>query len=121
MARTSNGANQSQTGKGELLESASSWDLTDIAFIDESKQHGDFYRVKYDSGQTTPSFAVLTIISKVTEIDLLDLNPLYDSIDGDALDALCTADLSSVSRLTFQYHGCKITIGTDDVVEVIVG
>lgn len=115
------GANKSQTEGGKPSETASGWDLTDTAFIDEFEEQEGFYRVKYDSGKATPSFAVITIVSKVTGIDPLDLDPLYDSIDGDALDALCTTDRYSVSRLTFQYSGCEITVGTDDVLKVVAG
>ena len=121
MERTPIDTDESQTERVESLETASGWDLTDVAFIDEFEEQDGLYRVKYDSDQATPSFAVIAIVSKVTEIDLLEFDPLYDSIDGDALDALCTADRSSVSRLTFQYNGCEITIGTDDVVEVAAG
>lgn len=121
MERTSISADESQTEREELLETASGWDLTDIAFIDEFEEAEGLYRVKYDSSQTRPSFAVITIVSNVTGIDPLELDPLYDSIDGDALDALCTADHSSVSRLTFQYSGCEITVKTDGVVEVVAG
>lgn len=114
-------ADKSQTEGGNPSETASGWDLTDTEFIDEFDEQEGFYRVKYDSGQATPSFAVLTIVSIVTGIDPVELDPLYESIDGDVLDALCTANLSSVSRLTFQYTGCEITIGTDDIVEVVAG
>ena len=91
----------------------------DAAFIDEFEEEEGLYHVKYDSGQATPSFAVIIIISIVTGIDPLELDPLYDSIDGDVLDALCTADHSSVSRVTFHYSGCEITVGTDDVIKVV--
>ena len=86
--------------------------------IDEFEEQEGLYRVKYDSAQATPSFAVITIVSNITGIDPLDLDPLYESIDGDALDALCTA-ISSGSRLTFHYSGYEITVGPDDVVEVV--
>lgn len=119
MNRTPTGAEKSQTERGEPLQRASAWDLTDIAFIDEFEEQEGYYRVKYDSDQATPSFAIITIVSKVAGIDPLELHPLYDSIDGDALDELCTVDFSSVSRLTFQYNGYEITVGTDDVVEVM--
>ncbi|GAA0510740.1 hypothetical protein SAMN04488066_10978 [Halorubrum aquaticum] len=121
MEGTPIGAEESRTERGEPSETASGWDLTDTAFIDEFEEREGLYRVKYDSGQATPSFAVITIVSKITGIDPLELDPLYDSIDGDVLDALCTADLPSVSRLTFEYTGCEITVGTDDVLEVVAG
>ena len=110
-----------QTERTEPLETASGWDLTETPFIDELEEQKGFYRVKYDSDQATSSFAIITIVSKVTGIDPLDLDQLYDCIDGDALDALCTADCDSVTQMTFQYNECEITIGTDGIVEVVAG
>ena len=113
--------NKSQTQRREPLEAASGWDLTDTAFIEEFEEQQRRYRVTYDSGQVTPSVAIISIVSKVTGIDPSELELLHDCIDSDALDALCTADRSSVSRLTFQYNGCEITVGTDGVVVVVAG
>lgn len=106
---------------GRLLETASGRDLTDAAFIDEFDEQEGLYRVKYDSVQATPSLAVITVISNITGMDPLELDPLYECINVDALDALFTADISSVGQLTFQYSGYEITVGTDDVVEVASG
>ena len=119
MERAPTGTENTETVREEPVKTASGWEQTDTAFIDEFDEHEGIYRVKYDSGHASPSFAVITIVSKVTGTDPLELDPLHDSIDGDVLDALCTADRSSVSQLTFQYSGCKITVGTDDTVEVV--
>jgi hypothetical protein len=121
MERTLRGNHESPAEAGRPLETASEWDLTDAAFIDEFDEQEGLYRVKYDSDRATPSFAVITVVSNIVGRDPLELDPLYESVDGDALDALCTADLSSVSRLTFQYSGYEITVGTDDVIEVLTG
>lgn len=106
---------------GEMIDVAieSGSDLTDATFIDEFEEQEGLYRVKYDSVQATPSFAVITIVSDFIGRDPLELDPLCESIDSDALDALFTGVISSVSRLTFQYSGCEITVGTDDIVEVV--
>lgn len=119
MERTLRGDNEPPVEAGQSLETVSGWDLTDATFIDEFDEQEGLYRVKYDSAQATPSFAVITVVSIITGEDSLELDPLYESIDGDALDALCAADRSSVCRLTFQYSGCEITIGTDEIVEVV--
>ena len=121
MERTPIDDDEPQTERRKPLDTASSYDLTDTTFIDEFEEQEGFYRVKYDSDQATPSFAIITIISKITGRDPLELDLLYDSIDGDALDALCTADCYSVTQVTFQYNEYEITIGTDDIVEVVVG
>lgn len=95
--------------------------LTDAAFIDEFDEQDDLHRVKYDSGQTTPSLAVIIIVANITGRNPSELDPLSESINPDAVDALFAADRSSVSQLTFQYSGCEITVGTDGVVEVVGG
>lgn len=121
MERTPTDSDNSRTDNGGSSETASGRDLTDAEFIDEFEEQEGLCRVTYDSGRATPSFAVVTVVSAVTETDPLELDPLYHSVDGDALDALCTADVSSVCRLSFRYNGCEITVGTDDVVEVVAG
>lgn len=103
------------------LEMASQWDLTDAAFSYEFDEQRRLYRVTYDPDQAPPSLAVITAVSKLSGKDPLELESLYTSVDPDALDALFTGDPSSVSRLTFQYSGYEITVGHDDVVEVLAG
>lgn len=121
MERTLESGDGPPAEAGQPLETASGRGLTDAAFIDEFDEQEGLYRVKYDSVQATPSLAVITVVSNITGRDPSELDPLYESIDADALDALFTADMSSVSQLTFQYSGYEITVGTDDVVEVVSG
>lgn len=99
--------------------SPAGWSPTDAAFVDGFDEQDGRYRLTYDSTLATPSVAVVTAVSTVVGVAPLELDPLYESIDGDALDALFSPDCASGSRLTFQYSGCEITVGTDDVVEVI--
>lgn len=119
MERTPIDTDTLHTEGAHLSETASGWNLTDHAFIDELVEQEGLYRVKYDPARATPSFAVITVVSKITERDPLELDPISESIDGDALNALCTADSSSGFRLTFPYCGCEITIRADDVFEVV--
>lgn len=119
MERTLGGGDGLHAEAGQPLATASDWDLTDAEFTYDFDEQEDLYRVTYDSGQASPTLAVLTVVSNITGIDPLELDPLSESIDTDALDAQFTADVSSVSRLTFQYSGCEITVGTDDVIEVV--
>lgn len=118
MERTSRSADELPAELGRPVETAFDWSLMDVAFVDEFDEQEGRCRVKYDSIQMTPSLAVIVVVSNITGRDPLELDPLYDSIDSDALDALFTADMSSVSQVTFQYSGCEITVGSDDVVGV---
>lgn len=49
--------------------------------------------------------------------DPLDLEPLYEVIDPDALDALYRQDgigrLKSPDRIEFTYAGCEVVVGWD--------
>lgn len=50
------------------------------------------------------------------------LQPLYESIDPDALDALFRTTSSGIVRsegtITFSYDGCEVTVDGDEVVRV---
>ncbi|WP_299331457.1 HalOD1 output domain-containing protein [Haloplanus sp.] len=96
-------------------------ELTDAAFVDGFDERDGQYRLTYDATRAAPSFAVVSVVSTVTGVDPLELDPLYESIDGDALDALFPADCPSGNRVTFQYSGCEITVRSGDVIEVTPG
>ncbi|SIR65578.1 HalOD1 output domain-containing protein [Natronorubrum thiooxidans] len=63
-----------------------------------------------------PSMAVVDLVAAVTDTDPLALAPLYDAIDPDALDSLCTPD-ACVSSLEFEYEGYTVVVeqSGDDV------
>lgn len=73
---------------------------------------------------TSPITQVVTTVADAANVDPLDLPPLYDSLDGDALNTL-TQD-SAVKggaslTLTFRYAGFKVTVESEneDDIEVI--
>ncbi|WP_225336026.1 HalOD1 output domain-containing protein [Halomicrobium urmianum] len=63
-------------------------------------------------GSTTSlSRAVIDRIAEAENTDPLDLDPLYEVIDPDALDALPSRideDQQSNCRVSFTYHGHKV-------------
>lgn len=121
MGRTSGAGTESATEAEHSFETAFGWDLTGDSFIEEFDQRKEGYRVRYDSVRASPSIAVSTIVSNVAGMDPSELDPLYERIDGDALDTASTAEDSSVSRLICQYDGYEITVGPDDVIEGVAG
>lgn len=120
MERTLRG-DEPQAEAGHPSETRADRDLTDAAFIDEFDEQDSLHRAQYDSGQATPSFTVITVVSKIIGKDPWELDPLQGSIDADALDALFGADRSSEGQLTFQYNGFEITVRTGGVIEVVAG
>lgn len=119
MERTLRGDEDRTVEAGHPADIGAEWELTDAAFIDEFAEQEGLHRVKYDSRQGSPSFTVITLVSKITGKNPLKLDTLHESIDVEALDALFAADGSSVGQLTFRYSGCEITVRTGGVVEMV--
>lgn len=85
-----------------------------------------------DTGYTTTfdpsagdqaSAAVVTAVAAFTGTEPSDLAPLYDVVEPDALDSLCThADRvggESVHRLWFPYEGVDVCVHSDGQVRVL--
>ena len=73
------------------------------------------------SHETDPTFAVLEAVSSATGTDELELPPLYDIVDPDALDALFDgADPSPSEALSvsFSYVGFDVEIESGPAITV---
>lgn len=62
----------------------------------------------------TVSERLIYRVATYTDTDPLDLPPLYDTIDPDALDD-CIEDLESVG-LSFLYAGVAVTVDSDGAI-----
>lgn len=63
-----------------------------------------------DSAET-PVFAVVSAVSEITNVDALELPPLHDAIDAEALNDLFTSRPEPGDvRVTFQYAGCDVVV-----------
>jgi hypothetical protein len=56
--------------------------------------------------------AVIDLVARVEDTDPVALEPLYDAIDPDVLDAL--PDSEGFDSLAFDYHGYSITVSADE-------
>ena len=67
------------------------------------------------------SEAVVNAVGAVTGTDPLRLEPLYNVIDPDALDSLCTHARSPAEahQLRFSYEGFDVDVRTDGRVRVL--
>lgn len=54
---------------------------------------------------------ILTAVAEEKQCMKLDLPPLYDVTDPDALEKVLQG--TGVSKLTFSYHGCSVSIVRD--------
>lgn len=65
---------------------------------------------------------VVHAVARARDVDPLELDPLYDTVDPDALDKLfgtSTASDSTVhGRIVFGVAGCEVTVYSDGSVDV---
>ncbi|MFC4548810.1 HalOD1 output domain-containing protein [Halorussus sp. GCM10023401] len=52
------------------------------------QQDSETYRFEFDQDTTSASMAVVAALSEVIDRDLVELDPLHDIVDTDALDEL---------------------------------
>lgn len=73
----------------------------------------------------TGDFLITNIVTAVAEtrgVDPLDLPPLYDAINSDALERMFSSPITpappSPSHVRFTYEGCEVVVHTDGEVSV---
>lgn len=59
-----------------------------------------------------PSEAVVRAVAALTEMPILDLDPLYEVIDPEHVDGIFTTDESRSQHveLSFEFNGCTVTL-----------
>lgn len=76
-------------------------------------------RAHFDWSSTTPAEAVVQTVAVAADRDPAALEPLYDAVDPDALNALVRGDgkLTDSVTVTFVYADRQVTVhGTGEVV-----
>lgn len=61
--------------------------------------------------EETPSNRIIDAVAERTDNDAVDLPPLYDTVDPDALDSL--VECMDNGTITFTYAGLDITVTHD--------
>lgn len=78
--------------------------------------------IEESSLEESVSETVVSAVAEVTDTDPLSLEPLYTTIDPDALNALLERDQRrfdrSLTRVEFSYCGCDIVVTADGGVRV---
>lgn len=65
---------------------------------------------------------IVDAVAAATNADALELPPIYDAVDPEALDVLCrhaTGTHESI-RVEFEFAGCTVLVEARECVEVIV-
>ena len=81
----------------------------------------DVYRATFESATVEPTVAVVQTMAAAEETDPTDLEPLYDAIDPQALDRICSEGVPARDgdrTVEFTYHGRRVAVRSRGAVEI---
>lgn len=80
-------------------------------------------RDKFDWTDISPSLAVIETIAEAADCDPIKLEPLFETIDPDALDRVMRGNGTDPHErnltVSFLYNGYEVTVQSKGVVELI--
>lgn len=80
------------------------------------------YRGTFDSATVAPTVAVVEAMAAVQGTDPTDLRPIYDAIDPQGLDRICTESVPPEREghrvVEFTYDGHRVTVESVGVIEI---
>lgn len=91
---------------------------TDDRWPEELSRGGEIYETEIDDRE--PSEAVLDVISAIHDVEPANLTPLYEAIDPDALDSLCSNEnLGAYPTVRFKYEGLIVTVSASNTITAV--
>ncbi len=67
----------------------------------------------------TVTATVVDLLASITGNGKTELDPLYGTIDPDALEAVCDSFAGESNRVSFVHAGCKVTVRADGTVTAV--
>jgi len=71
-----------------------------------------------DYHRDSPSLRVVEALADATDTDPLELEPLYNVVDPEALDRLFRTDSGVPASVRFEYDGHTVEVGSDGSVSI---
>ncbi|RZH68779.1 HalOD1 output domain-containing protein [Natrinema altunense] len=88
---------------------------------DPSRRDSDFVTT-FEPADERPSTAVVTAVAVFRDVPPIELSPLYDAVDPDALDAVVEhaqrVDEGGTHRVWFTYEGAEVGVRSDGEIRV---
>lgn len=82
-------------------------------------------QTEFDWTDVEPSTAIIELIAEATDCDPIDLEPLYESVDPDALDRLVRGNgvdpHDQRLSVSFSFDGHAVAVRSSGVVELYEG
>lgn len=84
----------------------------------EYRPEADVHRAFYDAGTVRPSTVIIVVVSAVEDADPLDIEPIYSSVDLDALDMLLDTHARSdeTTLVRFSVQGRDVTVSSQGAI-----
>ena len=86
-----------------------------------NKSDADTISLEYEWDDHEPSTAVIEAIAATTGTDEIDLDPLYETVDPDALDAVVAGRSNQMTDpvvVTFNYNGYRVVVNDGGRIEL---
>ena len=82
------------------------------------QRDSETYRFEFDQDTTSASMAVVAALSEVIDRDLVELDPLHDIVDADALDELVRVREPTDGEISVRFTVAEyaITVYSDSIV-----
>lgn len=71
-----------------------------------------------DHHNDSPSLRVIDALATTTGTDPLELDPLYEAVDPEALDKLFQDDSGAFAVVSFEYEGHSVEVRGDGTISV---
>ncbi|QSG03303.1 HalOD1 output domain-containing protein [Natranaeroarchaeum sulfidigenes] len=81
----------------------------------ERNEHS--FVVDHDRPERTAT-VLIDVVASLRDVDQTTLEPLYNTVDPEALGSLCTSTDCSL-RISFQYEGYAVTISGDGRIKLV--
>lgn len=75
------------------------------------------YRARYDRSEPATT-AIVIHVAAANECDPLDLPPLANAVDPDALDRVFSGE-TLAGRVSFMYADCEVTLRSDGRIRIV--
>ncbi len=75
--------------------------------------------IEQDSSQRM-STVLIEAVASIRDVTATELDPLYETVDPDAIDALCDGpNTGNPLEISFQYEGCGVNVSSDGRIKLV--
>lgn len=80
----------------------------------------DVFRTRFEADPNAAVVAIVETVAAVTGHNVVDMPPLYETVDSEALSELVTAPKSGEQpiEVTFSYQDCRVAVSNRGTVAV---